>query len=141
MLRRLDAGAAVPVEVLTLLMRVPILAVLAPRIVERLARDAVREEVPAGDVVVRTGDPGSRFYVIESGRVDVTVGGVEVRELGAGGWFGENALLHDVPRTATVTALTDVSLWVLDRESFLSSVTSVSTSLELAETHIRDTYL
>jgi hypothetical protein len=141
MLRRLDAGAAVPVEVLTLLMRVPILAVLAPRIVERLARDAVREEVPAGDVVVRTGDPGSRFYVIESGRVDVTVGGVEVRELGAGGWFGEIALLHDVPRTATVTALTDVSLWVLDRESFLSSVTSVSTSLELAETHIRDTYL
>jgi CRP-like cAMP-binding protein len=51
------------------------------------------------------------------------------------------ALLHDVPRTATVTALTDVSLWALDRESFLSSVTSVSTSLELAETHIRDTYL
>jgi hypothetical protein len=141
MLRRLDAGAAVPVEVLTLLMRVPILAVLAPRIVERLARDAVREEVAAGDVVVRTGDLGSRFYVIESGRVDVTVGGVEVRELGAGGWFGEIALLHDVPRTATVTALTDVSLWALDRESFLSSVTSVSTSLELAETHIRDTYL
>jgi hypothetical protein len=73
MLRRLDAGAAVPVEVLTLLMRVPILAVLAPRIVERLARDAVREEVAAGDVVVRTGDLGSRFYVIESGRVDVSL--------------------------------------------------------------------
>jgi hypothetical protein len=141
MLRRLDAGAAVPLEVLTLLLRVPVLAVLAPRIVERLARDAVPEDVPSGEVVVRTGDPGSLFYVIASGRVDVTVDGTLVRELGAGDWFGEIALLHDVPRTATVRALTDVSLWTLDRESFLSSVTSVSTSLELAETHIRDTYL
>jgi hypothetical protein len=141
MLRRLDAGAAVPLEVLTLLLRVPVLAVLAPRIVERLARDAVPEDVPSGEVVVRTGDPGSLFYVIGSGRVDVTVDGTLVRELGAGDWFGEIALLHDVPRTATVRALTDVSLWSLDRESFLSSVTSVATSLELAETHIRDTYL
>jgi hypothetical protein len=140
-LRRLDAGAAVPVEVLTLLMRVPILSVLAPRIVERLARDASPENVPAGDAVVSTGEPGSLFYVIASGLVDVTIDDHEVRELGPGGWFGEIALLHDVPRTATVTALTDVSLWTLDRQSFLSSVTSMSTSLELAETHIRDTYL
>lgn len=141
MLRRLDDRAAVPVEVLDLLLQVPIIGVLAPRIVERLARDAEREEVPAGDAVVRTGEPGSRFYVIAAGRVDVAVGGVPVRELGAGDWFGEIGLLYDVPRSATVQALTDVSLWALDRESFLSSVTSVPTSLELAETHIRDTYL
>jgi len=140
MLRRLDAGAAVPVDVLTLLLRVPILAVLAPRILERLARDAEREEVTSGDVVVATGDAGSRFYVIASGRVSVTVNGEEVRELGPGGWFGEIALLHDVPRTATVTAVTDLALWTLDRESFLSSVSAGSTSLELAESHIRETY-
>ena len=109
LLRRLDAGAAVPVEVLTLLMRVPILAVLAPRIVERLARDAEPVGVSSGEVVVATGDAGSLFYVIASGRVSVSVNGEEVRELGPGGWFGEIALLHDVPRTATVTARTDLA--------------------------------
>jgi MFS family permease len=140
-LRRLDAGTAVPLEVLELLMQVPTLAVLAPRIVERMARDAVAVHVPTGKTVVKQGDVGTRFYVIATGRVSVHIDGSEIRELGPGGWFGEIALLRDVPRTASVTALTDVSLWGVDRESFLASVTAVSRSVELADTHIRDQYL
>ena len=140
-LRRLDAGAAVPVDVLELLMQVPTLSVLAPRIVERMARDAVAVQVPTGKSVVRQGDVGTRFFVIATGRVSVDIDGSEIRELGPGGWFGEIALLRDVPRTASVTALTDVSLWGVDRESFLASVTAVSRSVELADTHIRDKYV
>jgi MFS family permease len=140
-LRRLDAGTAVPVDVLELLMQVPTLAVLAPRIVERMARDAVAVHVPTGQGVVQQGDVGTRFYVIATGRVSVDIDGSEIRELGPGGWFGEIALLRDVPRTASVTALTDVSLWGVDRESFLASVTAVSRSVELADTHIRDKYV
>jgi MFS family permease len=140
-LRRLDAGTAVPVDVLELLMQVPTLAVLAPRIVERMARDAVVVHVPTGQGVVQQGDVGTRFYVIATGRVSVAIDGSEIRELGPGGWFGEIALLRDVPRTASVTALTDVSLWGVDRESFLASVTAVSRSVELADTHIRDKYV
>lgn len=140
-LRRLDAGAAVPIDVLTLLMRVPILAVLAPRIVERMARDAVAEQVPTGETVVRQGDVGTLFYVVASGHFGVSIAGSRVRELGPGDWFGEIALLRDVPRTASVTALTDVSLWRVDRESFLASVTAVPRSVELANNHIRDDYV
>ena len=140
-LRRLDAESDVPVDVLASLLQVPILAVLAPRIVERMARDAVGEQVPAGESVVQQGDIGTRFYVIASGRVSVDIDGSEIRELGPGGWFGEIALLRDVPRTASITAMTDVSLWGVDRESFLASVTVVSRSVELAETHIRDKYV
>ena len=140
-LRRLDAGAAVPVDVLELLMKVPTLAVLAPRIVERMARDAVAVHVPTGKIVVGQGDVGTRFYVIAAGRVSVDIDGSEIRQLGPGGWFGEIALLRDVPRTASVTALTDVSLWGVDRDSFLASVTAVPSSVELADTHIRDKYV
>ena len=140
-LRRLDAGAAVPVDVLELLMKVPTLAVLAPRIVERMARDAVAVHVPTGKSVVGQGDVGTRFYVIAAGRVSVDIDGSEIRQLGPGGWFGEIALLRDVPRTASVTALTDVSLWGVDRDSFLASVTAVPSSVELADTHIRDKYV
>ena len=141
LLRRLDERSTVPVDVLALLMRVPILAVLAPRIVERMALDAVAEQVPAGESVVRQGDVGTRFYVIASGRVSVDIAGAEIRELEAGEWFGEIALLRDVPRTASVTALTDVELWGVDRDSFLASVTAVGRSVEIADSHIRDKYV
>ena len=140
-LRRLDAEATVPADVLALLRPIPILAVLAPRIVERLARDAVAEQVSAGDHVVRQGDPGTRFYVIETGVVRVDIDGRQIRELGPGDWFGEIALLRDVPRTASIEAATDVSLWAVDRDSFLTAVTAVRRSLELADTHIRDKYV
>lgn len=141
LLRRMDVVAAVPVDGLALLMKVPILAVLAPRIVERMARDAVAERVPAGETIVRQGDLGNRFYVIASGTLSVDIDGVVIRELGPGEWFGEIALLRDVPRTATVTALTEASVWAMDRDSFLPSVAAASRSVEVAETHIRDTYL
>jgi Na+/melibiose symporter-like transporter len=140
-LRRLDAGTAVPADVLRLLLGVPILAVLAPRIVERMARDAVAQEVGNGEVVVHQGDVGTTFYCIAAGRVRVDIDGAEIRELGPGDWFGEIALLRDVPRTASITALTDVSLWAVDRDSFLASVTAVPRSMELADTHIRDDYV
>jgi hypothetical protein len=140
-LRRLDAEATVPADVLALLMPIPVFAVLAPRVVERLARDAVAEEVRAGECVVRQGDAGTRFYVIASGTVRVDIDGAQVRELRAGDWFGEIALLRSVPRTATITATTEVSLWGVDRDSFLTAVTAVRRSLELADTHIRDKYV
>jgi Cyclic nucleotide-binding domain len=140
-LRRLDAGTAVPVDVLALLTQVPILVVLPPRVLERLARDATGQQVPAGTRIVGQGEPGARFFVIAAGRVRVDIDGAAVRELGAGDWFGEIALLRDVPRTASVTALTDVTLWGLDRESFLPSVTAASGSMEAVDTHIRDNYV
>ena len=90
---------------------------------------------------MRQGDVGTLFYCLASGRVAVDIDGVEIRELGPGDWFGEIALLRDVPRTASVTALTDVSLWTVDRDSFLASVTIVRRSVEVAERRIRDDYV
>jgi len=139
-LGRLDVGAAVPLDVLALLTGVPFLAVLAPRLVERMARDAFAKQVPRGEVVLRQGDLGTRFYVVASGRASVSIAGSQVREAVPGDWFGEVALLRDVPRTAAVTALTDLSLWVVERESFRTSVMALPRSVELADTHIRENY-
>jgi CRP-like cAMP-binding protein len=68
------------------------------------------------------GDEGDRFYVIESGElaVDLATG---VKTEGRGRWVGEIALLRDVPRTATVRAVTDVDLLALERDEFLGAVT------------------
>lgn len=138
--RRLDASATVPADVLDLLLGVPILAVLPPRIVERLARDAVRVEAgPDTPLIVETED-GDRFYVIAEGDVLVTRSGRRLRRLGPGEWFGELALLRGVPRTASVVSITDVCLWALDRPSFLAAVGASAMSVQTADDHAQGHY-
>jgi CRP-like cAMP-binding protein len=74
--------------------------------------------VPPGETLVREGEPGDAFYVIRSGRAEVTKDGEVLRSLDPGDFFGEIALLEDSPRTATVTATTPMRAFRLDREGF-----------------------
>jgi cAMP-dependent protein kinase regulator len=71
-----------------------------------------------GDELVTQGEPGDRFYVIESGRAEIVKDGVVLGAVSKGMYFGEVALLRDVPRTATVVASTPMRLFALDREGF-----------------------
>ena len=90
---------------------------------ERLAQELDHLHVHAGADIIREGEHGDRFYLIGEGQCVVLVGGRAVNAIGAGDGFGEIALLNDVPRTATVRALTEVELYVLDRAPFLEAVT------------------
>jgi MFS family permease len=132
-LRAIDREAVVPERQLELLRGIPIFAPLAPPELERLAAGLVPVEVEPMTAVFEQGDHGDRFYVIDSGRSVVEVDGAEVTELGPGDFFGEIALLRDVPRTATVRALEPLKVWALDRDLFISVVTGHAPSLEAAE--------
>ena len=81
--------------------------------------------VAAGEVVVRAGDVGDRFYIVGRGELEVVGPGVQTTARD-GDYFGEIALLRDVPRTATVTAVTDVELYAMTRGDFLAAVTAHS---------------
>ena len=72
--------------------------------------------------MIREEEPSDRCCVIVSGALRVTHAGTTPRDMGAGDSFGEIALLRDVPRTATVVAVTDVELYALDCEQFLAAV-------------------
>jgi CRP/FNR family transcriptional regulator, cyclic AMP receptor protein len=91
-----------------LLQRVPIFQGLDRRELERIATSMKPRTFRAGDTVTSEGQGGVGFFVIEDGRAKVTVGGENRRTLGAGDYFGEVALLTDSPRTATITAETDL---------------------------------
>lgn len=81
--------------------------------------------VPAGTTVVHEGYRGLEFFIIRDGTATVTRGGQPVARLGAGEFFGEFALLERVPRTASVTAVTDMQVWVLNRREFFALLDSV----------------
>ncbi len=137
---RLDARVVIPAREIAVLERVSIFAPVSAAILELAARSLVRVVLPAGVVVIREGEPGDRFFVLVDGMVRVTQAGRPLRELGPGGSFGEIALLRDVPRTATVTALTQVELYALDREHFLAAVTgqprAIAEALRVAEARL-----
>lgn len=131
-LARIDRTVLAPPGV-KVLRGIPMLEVLPQQTLERLARSLASMSVPTGGVVFREGDRGDRFWIIERGRVEVTQDGRTLRELGPGDSFGEIALLRDIPRTATVTALTDLELKGLEREEFLDAVTAHGEALDQAE--------
>jgi MFS family permease len=132
-LTALDRVLAAPERELELLRKIPIFAPLGPPELERLAASLVRMELGAGASVVTQGDPGDRFYVLDSGRAAVEIDAERVGELEPGDFFGEIALLRDVPRTATVRVLEPATLYALDRAPFLAAVTGYAPSAEAAE--------
>ena len=121
-LRAVDEAATVPERELELVASVPFFEPLAPTTLEQLAMRVRPLSVPAGTVVIREGEGGDVFYLIESGQVDVIRDGKHVATLDAGQYFGEIALLHDVPRTATCVARSDAELYALERRVFVSAV-------------------
>ncbi|KRF34404.1 MFS transporter [Nocardioides sp. Soil805] len=121
-LRALDRTVVVHDADVSLLQRVPMLRTLPLPSVEQLARGLEAVEVAAGAVVFSQGNAGDRFYVVESGEVEVVGDGRVVATLGPGEGFGEIALLRRTPRTATVLARSDVRLRALLSDRFLPVV-------------------
>lgn len=114
--------AVAPAAELGLIQAVPMFAPLSIAAKERVAARLVRVSVPAGDVVIRTGDAGDRFYIVGNGALEIAGGGPNANAY-EGDYFGEIALLREVPRTATVTATADSDLYALERDDFLAAVT------------------
>jgi CRP-like cAMP-binding protein len=129
---RLDAEPGDPRR-LGLLQAIPIFSPLSPPVLERLAARLTPIHAAAGEEIIRLGDHGDRFYVVDTGEVEILVDGAAPRREGAGEYFGEIALLRDVPRTATVRAATDVGLFALDRDDFLPAVTGHAGSSQAAD--------
>ena len=98
-------------EAAELLKQVPLFSDLEDRELQQIANSMKSRTFSAGQQVAVEGESGVGFFVIEDGTAKVTVHGDEVRTLGAGDYFGEVALITQGPRSATVTAETDLKTY------------------------------
>jgi predicted MFS family arabinose efflux permease len=130
--RRLDASAACDSGLVELLTEIPIFAPLSESTIEQLASSLDPVRRPVGALVFSQGDAGDGFYVVEEGELEVVIDEMRVNTIGRGGYFGEIALLHDVPRTASVRALSEVQLQRLDSAPFIAAVTGSVASSQAA---------
>jgi CRP/FNR family cyclic AMP-dependent transcriptional regulator len=101
-----------------LLKSVPLFAGCSKSELRQLASSTDEVDLREGYVLVREGRPGREFFVLIDGTVRVSAKDKKVADLSGGDWFGEIALLTKVPRTATVTATSDVRALVLTDRSF-----------------------
>jgi CRP/FNR family transcriptional regulator, cyclic AMP receptor protein len=93
------------------LKKVPLLAGLSDRELERLAGQLHERKFPAGSKVVSEGATGTGFFVITEGEAEVEIGGQVLNKLGPGDYFGEMALIDEGIRSATITAVTNLTCY------------------------------
>lgn len=104
---------------------VPMFAACTRAEIAALSRLATEIEVAAGQQLTRQGEPGREFFIIIDGEAEVTRDGRTVARLADGDYFGEIALLDDVPRTATVTSLTPMTLAVIGFREFWGAIDEI----------------
>jgi CRP-like cAMP-binding protein len=95
-------------EVEETLRRVPLFSGVRPKDLKKLGRRMTERSFGEGDVITREGERGLGFFVIEDGNATVSLKGEILRTLGPGDHFGEIALIDGGPRSATVTAASDL---------------------------------
>ena len=133
---RIDREVHAPIVELELVDGVPMFAPLSIAAKEHMAARMVEVPVAAGEVVIRAGDHGDRFYVVADGELEVTNG--PHSKAAHGDFFGEIALLRDVPRTATVRATVPSRLYALERDDFLAAVTGHSAVRSAGEALVKE---
>jgi CRP/FNR family transcriptional regulator, cyclic AMP receptor protein len=117
------------------LKHVPLFSELDDRELKSIASSLRERSFDAGTTVTEEGTSGIGFFVIEDGTATVSVGGSEVRKLGAGDYFGEIALMAKGPRSATIVADTDLHCYGLTAWDFRALVdANESMSWKLLET-------
>jgi MFS family permease len=132
-LHDIDSRAEVPEHELSILRAAPLFESLPAITLDRLAQRVERIEAPKGTTIIRQGEAGDRFYVIDSGKVGISIDGRRRVVIGPGEHFGEISLLRSVPRTATAKVAEDAVVYALDGDEFVAAVTGDTRSFAVGD--------
>lgn len=120
-LRATDPGLSATDRPTELVRGVPLFSPLSMAATEDVASQLRPVTYEPGDWLIREGETGHEFLIIDEGEIEVSQGGQPIRTLGPGSAVGEIALLHAIPRTASVRAMSPVRAYSLGREDFLAA--------------------
>ena len=101
-----------------LIRKVPLFSKLDKKSLQAVAQIADEIDLPAGKVMAEEGDRGREFFILLEGEADVTKGSRSINTMRTGDFFGEIALVTKMPRTASVTATSDVRVLVINERDF-----------------------
>jgi MFS family permease len=139
-LRRLDEGGPAAARRVELLRGQALFAPLSLATIEHLAGSLEPVTFEAGAWLMREGEPGDRYVLIDSGEAEVSRFGETIDQLGPGDGAGEIALINDIPRTASVRAVTSVEAFALGHDDFVEAVSghavSRATARDLVDEHL-----
>ncbi len=135
-LRKTDEGSVADVRRVQLIRGDPLFAPLSLATVEHLAAALQPVAFDDGDWLIREGDQGQEFLLVDKGTAEVSQGRRPVRALGPGSGIGEIALMQDVPRTASVRAVGPVTAFSLGRAAFLEAVVGHAASRAAATSRV-----
>ena len=136
-LRRMDEGAIGGGRRAELVHGDPLFAPLSLATVEYLAARLVPVTFADGEWVMREGEPGLVYVIIDTGTLEVSQAGRTLRTIGPGSGVGEIALMQQVPRTASVRAVGPVTAFSLDQSAFLEAVTGHADSQAAATSQVQ----
>jgi CRP/FNR family transcriptional regulator, cyclic AMP receptor protein len=108
-----------------LIRHLPLFELCSKRDLRRIASLAVERRIETGTALISEGEPGTEFYVVVDGEIDVRRKGRRVGRLGAGSYVGEIALLSRSPRTATVVAATPLRVLVISGHEFVELLDNI----------------
>lgn len=117
---------------------IPLFADLSRHERAEIARWADEVDVPAGKHLVDQGDFAYEFFVIEDGHAEVTAGGKRLADLGAGEFFGEIALIEADRRTASVVALSPMTVIVMHARDFRAMEAEMPKVAERVQQKLRE---
>ena len=137
-LRAIDASIGHRDDEIDVLNRISMFRPLPMPAIDCLAHHVRQAQVAAGEEVFHQGEDGECYYVIRDGEAEVIGDGRLVRTMGPGDGFGEIALIHEVPRTATVRARTPLELYTLERRHFVFTISGYGSSARASDLVVHD---
>jgi hypothetical protein len=137
-LTRLDEGGPAAARRVELLRAQPLFAPLSLATIEHLAGSLEPVSFEAGAWLMREGEHGDRYVLIDHGEADVARFGETIGRLGPGDGAGEIALVHDVPRTASIRAVTPIGGFALARDDFVEAVSGHAVSQATAHSLVHE---
>lgn len=125
-------------SILPILKQIPLFANLDEKVHEKIIKDITMQYYPVGYQLFEEGNPAGAMYIMKSGIVRIYKGNKEIAKLGKGSFFGEMALISDLPRNASAAFLEDSEVFILKKSDFEALILSDDKVRKLIENVVKE---